>query len=348
MRCNVCKCSHFDVQTGEVNWKRMTNTISDVERLEEHRCAITGHCYRMLGSFSDAEDATQEAMIRAWRGLDRFDGRASVKNWLYRIATNVCLDEIHSRGRRARPVEEGSPFSGTPSIEDLVQRPANVWIEPVADSRALSSDWDPAERAILKQSLRLAFVAALQKLAPKQRAALLLMDVLGFSAAEAADTLDTSIPSINSALQRARAALSDTSFSGSPDLNEAQMETVNRYVAAFEQYDIDALTALLRHDATISMPPYALWFQGHEAIRNWMLGLGCGCRGSRLIPTAACGSPAFAQYRANPEGGHKAWALIILEFPPDLAQDRIVAVNSFLDVEALFPRFGLPLLLPAG
>ena len=194
-----------------------------------------------------------------------------------------------------------------------MQRPANVWIEPISDARALPSDSDPSERAILKQSIRLAFVAALQKLAPKQRAALLLMDVLGFSAAEAAETLDTSVASVNSALQRARAALSDRNFHGSPDLTEPQMEMLNRYVAAFEQYDIDALTTLLRQDATLSMPPYALWFQGPEAIRNWMLGLGCGCRGSRLVPTAACGSPAFGQYRVNPEGGHKAWALIVLE-----------------------------------
>ncbi len=190
----------------------------------------------------------------------------------------------------------------------------------------------------------MAFVAAVQKLAPKQRAALLLIDVLGFSAAEAAETLETSVASVNSALQRARAALSDRNFSASPDLSASQMEMLNRYVAAFEQYDIDALTTLLRQDATLSMPPYALWFQGPEAIRSWMLGLGCGCWGSRLMPAAACGSPAFAQYRPNPEGGHKAWALIVLE----LTDDRIAAVNSFLDVETLFPRFDLPLLLPAG
>ncbi len=322
----------------------MTNTVSDIQHLEAHRSAITGHCYRMLGSFFDAEDAAQEALIRAWKGLDRFDGRASLKNWLYRIATNVCLDEIHSKGRRARPMEEGPPFSGTPSVEDLVQRPASFWIEPISDARALPSGSDPSERAILKQSIRLAFVAALQKLAPKQRAALLLMDVLGFSAAEAAETLETSVASVNSALQRARAALSDKNFSESPDLSEAQMETLNRYVMAFEQYDIEALTALLRQDVTLSMPPYALWFQGPEPIRNWMLGPGCGCRGSRLVATAACGAPAFGQYRVNPQGGHQAWALIVLDF----LDDRIAAVNSFLDVDGLFPRFDLPLFLSAG
>ncbi|HEY4354522.1 MAG TPA: sigma-70 family RNA polymerase sigma factor [Acidobacteriaceae bacterium] len=318
--------------------------VYDIGSLETHRSAIIGHCYRMLGSFYDAEDATQEAMVRAWKGLDRFDGRASLKNWLYRIATNVCLDEIHNKGRRARPIEEGSPFSGTPSLDDLGPRAADEWIEPISDVRALASDADPAERVILKQSIRLAFVAALQKLAPKQRAALLLTDVLGFSAAEAAETLETSVASVNSALQRGRAALSDKNFTSPTDLTKTQQKMLDRYVAAFEQYDIDSLTTLLREDATISMPPYSLWFQGVEAIRAWMLGLGCGCRGSRLQSIEACGSPAFAQYRPDPEGGHKAWAIIVLE----LTEDRIASVNSFLDVENLFPRFGLPLRLPAA
>lgn len=295
----------------------------------------------MLGSFFDAEDATQEAMIRAWKGLDRFDGRASLKNWLYRIATNVCLDEIHDKGRRARPMEEGAPFTGTPTLEDLGPRPATAWIEPISDARALPADADPAERAMLKQSIRLAFVSALQKLAPKQRAALLLVDVLGFSAAEAAETLETSVASVNSALQRARATMSDRSPVAS-EMSDSQREMVNRYVAAFEQYDVEALTTLMREDATVSMPPYSLWFQGREPIRNWMLGLGCGCRGSRLVPVEACGSAAFGQYRADPEGGHKAWALIVLE----LSEEGITAMNSFLDVERLFPRFELPIIFP--
>lgn len=298
----------------------------------------------MLGSFFDAEDATQEALLRAWKSLAQFDGRASLKNWLYRIATNVCLDEIHKRGRRARPIEEGPAFSGTPTMDDLLQRPASEWIEPIADARALPADSDPAERAMLKQSIRLAFVAALQKLAPKQRAALLLVDVLGFSAAEAAETLATSVASVNSALQRARGAISDRPPESSSDLTEAQQELLDRYVAAFERYDVDALTALMRDDATFSMPPYVVWFQGPAAIKDWMLGMGCGCRGSRLLATSACGSPAFAQYRPNPEGGHKAWALIVL----DLSGDQIAAVNTFLDVENLFPRFNFPLLLPAA
>lgn len=322
----------------------MMQTDFDIQNLEAYRSAITGHCYRMLGSFFDAEDATQEALLRAWKSLAQFDGRASLKNWLYRIATNVCLDEIHKRGRRARPIEEGPAFSGTPTMDDLLQRPASEWIEPIADARALPADSDPAERAMLKQSIRLAFVAALQKLAPKQRAALLLVDVLGFSAAEAAETLATSVASVNSALQRARGAISDRPPESSSDLTEAQQELLDRYVAAFERYDVDALTALMRDDATFSMPPYVVWFQGPAAIKDWMLGMGCGCRGSRLLATSACGSPAFAQYRPNPEGGHKAWALIVL----DLSGDQIAAVNTFLDVENLFPRFNFPLLLPAA
>jgi len=320
----------------------MTHTPSDVHHLESYRPAITGHCYRMLGSFFDAEDAAQEAMIRAWKGLPHFDGRASLKNWLYRIATNVCLDEIQSRGRRARPMEEGSPSAGTPSVDHLVQRPAHEWIEPISDARALPSDADPAERAILKQSIRLAFIAALQKLAPRQRAVLLLMDVLGLTAAETAEALDTSVASVNSALQRARAGVSQKPSGGETSLTESQTAMLNRYVAAFERYDIDALTALLCEDATLSMPPYQMWFQGPLPIREWMLGMGCGCRGSRLLPVEACGSPAFAQYRVNPEGGHKAWALIVLE----IAGERIAGMNSFLDVEALFPRFDMPLVLP--
>ena len=319
------------------------SSVLDIQHLESHRPAITGHCYRMLGSFFDAEDATQEAMLRAWKGIDGFDGRASLKNWLYRIATHVCLDEIHNKGRRARPIEEGAPFHGIPSINDLAQRSSSAWIEPIADARALPADADPSERAILKQSIRLAFIAALQKLAPKQRAVLLLADVLGFSASETAETLETSVASVNSALQRARAALTDVSPRNESDLSEAQRSLLNRYVAAFERYDVDALTALLREDATLSMPPYALWFRGPESIGAWMLGPGCGCRGSRLRGVEACGSPAFAQYRVNPEGGHKAWALIVLE----LAGDRIANIQSFLDVETLFPRFGLALLLAA-
>jgi RNA polymerase sigma-70 factor (ECF subfamily) len=315
---------------------------ADYAHLEAHRPVLTGHCYRMLGSTFDADDAVQETMIRAWRSLDQFDGRASMKTWLYRIATNVCLDELKDRGRRARPIEEGSPSSGAPPLESLTQRPGAYWIEPILDSRVLPAEADPSERAMLRQSIRLAFVAALQKLAPKQRAVLLLMEVLGCSAAEAAETLQTSVASVNSALQRARATLGKQNDDEPAELTGAQQGMLKRYVAAFESYDVDGLTALLRHDATFCMPPYSLWLQGPAEVRTWMLGLGSGCRGSRLIPTAACGWPAFAQYRPNPECGHKAWALIVLE----LSGDCISAVNSFLDTESLFPHLDLPLTFP--
>ncbi|MBV8817819.1 MAG: sigma-70 family RNA polymerase sigma factor [Acidobacteriaceae bacterium] len=313
----------------------------DSANLEAHRPALLGHCYRMLGSVFDADDAVQETMVRAWRSWDQFDGRSAVSTWLYRIATNVCLDELKDRGRRARPMEEGSPSAGAPPLESLTQRNREYWIEPILDARVMPADADPAQRAMLRQSIRLAFTAALQHLAPKQRAALLLMEVLGCSASETAEMLGTSVASVNSAVQRARAALAKRSEQEPPNLTEPQKTMVQRYVAAFERYDIDGLTALMREDTTFCMPPYSLWLQGAQEVRTWMLGLGSGCRGSRLVATSACGWPAFAQYRPDPEGGYKAWALIVLE----VSGERICGVNSFLDTEHLFPRFDFPLSL---
>jgi RNA polymerase sigma-70 factor, ECF subfamily len=313
--------------------------IVQLQQIEAQRQALTGHCYRMLGSAIDATDASQETIIRAWKSREHFDGRSSVRTWLYRIATNVCLDEISKRGRRFRPMEErDSAASGTPPPELLVQKPRTHWLEPIADASAIDPDANPAERVIMKQSIRLAFVAALQRLAPKQRAVLLLMEVLGWSAAEVADTLETSIAAVNSALQRARDSLS-TRSEESAELSASQKEMLDQYVAAFEGYDIDQLISLLKKDATFSMPPYELWFQGPEAVRTWMLGMGSGCRGSRLLATAACGSAAFGQYRVNPNGGHKAWALIVLE----LSGNQISGVNTFLDTETVFPHFNLPM-----
>ncbi|MGA9522662.1 MAG: sigma-70 family RNA polymerase sigma factor [Myxococcaceae bacterium] len=309
-----------------------------IAQLEEHRDALTGHCYRMLGSVVDADDAVQETIVRAWRSLDRFDGRASLRTWLYRIATNVCLDALADRNRRARPMEEGP--SGTVDMP-LVMHERTHWLEPVPDVRAIPSDANPSEQVILRQSIRLAFVAALQRLPPKQRAVLLLSEVLGWSSAEIAETLDTSVAAVNSALQRARVTLENQNLREPEPLSDAQQQLLERYVAAFERYDVDGLASLLREDATFSMPPYALWLRGPESVRQWLLGPGIGCQGSRLIPTAACGSPAFGQYRRNPEGGHRPWALVVLE----LSGDRIVGWNSFLDTETLFPRFGLPLAL---
>jgi RNA polymerase sigma-70 factor (ECF subfamily) len=311
--------------------------MATVPELEEHRAALTGHCYRMMGSAADADDAVQETMVRAWRGLSRFEERASLRTWLYRIATRVCLDALADRTARARPMELGPPSS---LDEPLTALPGSSWIEPIPDLLALPPDADPSQLAVLRQSIRLAFVAALQHLPPRQRAVLLLAEVLDWSAAEIADCLDMSVASVNSALQRARATLAtrDLTDSRGP-LSDQQHTLVDRYVDAFERYDIGRLTTLLHEDATLSMPPYRLWLRGHGPIRAWLLGRGAACRGSRLVPTSACGSPAFGQYRpSGPGGRHQPWALVVLE----LSGERIAAINSFLDTEVLFPRFGLP------
>ncbi len=307
---------------------------AQVEQFEQHRPALTGHCYRMLGSTADADDAVQETMIRAWRAIGNFDGRASLRTWLYRIATNVCLDLLADRGTRFRPME--GPAGAVQG--ELVKLPHTHWLEPIPDARALPSDANPAELVILKQSIRLAFVAALQHLPPKQRAVLLLMEVLGWTAAEVAESLDTSTAAVNSALQRARATLAARHTEVPAELSPTQSQLLERYVDAFHAYDVDTLVSLLHEDATFSMPPYALWLRGPHAVHDWLLGHGIGCRGSRLLPTAASGSPAFAQYRAHPDGGHTPWALIVLE----LDGGRIAGWNSFLDTDTLFPQFGLP------
>lgn len=300
--------------------------------LEQHRPALVGHCYRMLGSATDADDAVQETLLRAWRHADGFDGRASLRTWLYRIATNVCLDQLARAKRRERPVEGPR---GT--IDDeLIERPRSHWLEPIPDARALPDDPDPGQLAVLRQSIRLAFVAALQHLPPRQRAALLLKDVLGFSAQETAEALETSVPAINSTLQRARATLKQGELEGAEAaLSEADQALLERYVDAFHRYDVEALTGLLRDDAVLSMPPYTLWLEGPRAIGDWFLGRGIGCKGSTLIPTRACGSPAFGQYRP----GGVPWSLIVLE----LKGGRVASMTHFLDTERLFPRFGLPL-----
>jgi RNA polymerase sigma-70 factor (ECF subfamily) len=310
-------------------------------QLEQHRMALTGHCYRMMGSAVDADDAVQETMVRAWRSLDRFDGRAAPRTWLYRIATNVCLDMLAERSRRVRPTESGPAGTVDDSLDAL---PRTHWLEPVPDARVLPPHADPSELALLRESIRLAFVAALQHLPPRQRAVLLLTEVLGWSASEVAESLETSVASVNSALQRARATIASRNLADTAAaLSDEHSKLLERYVDAFLRYDVDALVALLHQDATLSMPPYTLWLRGHQAIRTWLLGRGSGCRGSRLLPTAACGSPAFGQYRSGGPDGYQPWAIIVLE----LSGGRIAAWNTFLDTETLFPLFGLPRHLPA-
>jgi RNA polymerase sigma-70 factor (ECF subfamily) len=313
------------------------------EDLEGHRRELTAYCYRMLGSGFDAEDAVQETLVRAWRAGQGFEGRSSVRSWLYRIATNVCLDALRGRQRRARPMELGP---SRPPVESSLEGVLSdgSWVSPIADDRVLPPEADPAELAAARDSVRLAFVAALQRLPARQRAVLILCEVLRWQATEVAELLDTSVPAVNSALQRARATLGSVDAEVSPAaVEDDQRELLARYVDAFERYDIDALVRLLRDDAVQSMPPYAMWLQGATDIGRWMLGLGIGCRGSRLIPTSANGSPAFGQYRPDPAGGHAPWALQVIEISGDLVSE----IHAFLDAEELFAAFGLPAHLPA-
>jgi RNA polymerase sigma-70 factor (ECF subfamily) len=316
---------------------------SELERLlEAHRAELTAYAYRMLASPFDAEDAVQETLTRAWRSYDRFEGRAALRSWLYRIATNVCLDLLKGRQRRARPMDLGPAWDiGGPVGGTL---PEVTWVEPVPDGLVTPREADPAEVAVSRETIRLAFVAALQHLPPRQRAALILCEVFRWKAAEAAELLETSVASVNSALQRARATLDATGVAaGDPatEMDDAQRALLARYVEAFEAYDMDALTSLIREDATQTMPPYEIWLRGREAIFAWWVGPGAGCRGSRVLPTvAANGSPAFGQYKPSDSGsGYEPWALQVLE----LEGDRIVELTFFLDTERVFPLFGLPL-----
>jgi RNA polymerase sigma-70 factor (ECF subfamily) len=310
-------------------------------RLEQHRVELTAYCYRMLGSAFDAEDAVQEAMVRAWRSFDRFEGRAALRSWLYRIATNVCLDMLNGRERRARPMDLGP--AREPEAANLNTLPEVAWIEPMPDRRAVPADGDPAEVAVARETIRLAFVAALQHLPPRQRAVLILCEVLRWKASEVAELLDTSVAAVNSALQRARATLEASNVNAAdtpPSVDEADADLLARYVEAFERYDMEALTSLIHEDATQSMPPYDLWLSGRDDILSWWVGPGAGCRGSRVIPTiAANGAPAFGQYKPSPTGaGYEPWALQVLE----IEDGRIVDFTFFLDTDRVFPLFGLP------
>jgi RNA polymerase sigma-70 factor (ECF subfamily) len=309
-------------------------------RLLEHRRELTGYCYRMLGSSFDAEDAVQETMVRAWRGLDRFEGRSALRSWLYRIATNVCMDALSGRQRRALPMDLSGTSWQPVEASLAAKRPADAWVEPVLDRQVVAEDADPAEQAVARESIRLAFVAALQHLPPRQRAVLLLRDVLRWHADEVATLLESTVASVNSALQRARATLAAVGGElDSRPLDPDHRQLLDRYVDAFERYDIEAFVALLHEDATQHMPPFEMWLRGREDIGTWMLGPGSACRNSRLIEVSANGSPAFAQYRPTEAGGHVPWALHVLE----VVDGRIAHVSSFLDLDTgLFVRLGLP------
>jgi RNA polymerase sigma-70 factor (ECF subfamily) len=314
-------------------------------QLEQHRRELTAYCYRMLASPFEAEDAVQETFLRAWRGFERFEGRAALRSWLYRIATNVCLDMLKGRERRARPMDLGPARE---PIEANLKTLAEVtWIQPAPDS-AVVPEGDPAEVAAARETVKLAFVAALQHLPPRQRAVLILCEVLRWQASEVAELLNTSVASVNSALQRARATLEAAEVNeadASSSVDEADAELLARYVAAFEAYDMEALTSLIREDAVQSMPPYDLWLRGRDDIFAWWLGPGIGCRGSRMIPTvSANGAPAFGQYKPSDSGqGYDPWALQVLE----ISDGRIGELTFFLDTETVFPLFGLPARLEA-
>jgi RNA polymerase sigma-70 factor, ECF subfamily len=321
---------------------RATRGSEELEpRLEQYRTELTSYCYRMLGSAFEAEDAVQETLLRAWRSFDRFEGRAALRSWLYRIATNVCLDMLNGAQRRARPIDLSPSKTADAVIGEPL--PEATWIQPIPDGSVLPEDGDPAEVAVARETIRLAFVAALQHLPPRQRAVLILREVLRWKATEVAELLDTTVASVNSALQRARSTLaaSDvTAADRSQPMDDEQRELLARYVDAFERYDLESLTSLLHEDATWSMPPYDLWLRGHLDIKRWCLGPGIGCRGSRLVPTMANGSAAFGQYRpGGPEGSFEPWSLQVIE---GVSAGRIVGISFFLDTATLFPLFGLP------
>jgi RNA polymerase sigma-70 factor (ECF subfamily) len=315
--------------------------------LEKHRTELTGYCYRMLGSAFEAEDAVQDTLVRAWRSYDKFEGRSSLRSWLYRIATNVCLDMLTAGNKRARPVDlsDSTPLAQAA----LSPRPDNTWLEPVPDARVLPTVGDPAEAAVAKESIRLAFMAALQHLPPKQRAVLILREVLAWKASEVAELLGTTVASVNSALQRARATLAEREDKGagaavSDPLDEEQQRLLERYVKAFEGYDMTALTALLHDDAVMTMPPFDLWLTGHDDITGFMTTLGSACAGSRLLPVEVNGLPGFAQYKPDPDaGGFTPWSIQVLE----ISDGRLTGFHFFLDTKRWFPLFGLPLHLEA-
>jgi RNA polymerase sigma-70 factor (ECF subfamily) len=312
--------------------------------LEKHRRELTAYCYRMLGSAFDAEDAVQETMVRAWRSFDRFEGRSSLRSWLYRIATNVCYDQLNGKQRRARPMDLGPSSTADTALGAPLGEA--TWLQPMPDDRMVPTDGDPAEVAEARESVRLAFVAALGHLPARQRAVLILCEVLRWKAEEAAELLETSVASVNSALQRARATLAShdvtpTVTVGSMD--EQQQELVTRYAEAFQAYDMETLVSLLHDDVSMSMPPFDLWLSGPDQVEGWMLGTGSVCRNSRLVPTVANGSPAFGHYHTDDDGVLRPWSLLVLE----ISGDKIAGLNFFLDAESLFPLWGLPAVLDA-
>jgi RNA polymerase sigma-70 factor (ECF subfamily) len=307
------------------------------QELESHRRPLTGYCYRMLGSGSEAEDAVQETMVRAWRAADRLEARAALKSWLYRIASNVCFDMLQGSQRRAQPMDLGPASAAESALGTGL--PEHAWVQPIADARVLGPEADPAQVADSRETLRLAFVAALQHLPPRQRAVLVLREVLRWQASEVAELLETSVASVNSALQRARATLEtlDLDASGPASVGPEQQELLTRYVDAFERYDMTSLVSLLHEDASFSMPPFPLWLRGPDEVSRFMLGQGIHCKGSRLVATSANGGPAVGIYHPAGPGTYEPWAIVVLE----LSGGLIAGLHHFLYPD-LFAEFGLP------
>lgn len=305
--------------------------------LEGLRPALTAHCYQMLGSLSEAEDAVQTSMIKAWRNIDSFRQDASLKTWVYRITTHVCLDMLKGAARRMRPMEEVTMLGHQESALEVM--PSHHWLEPYPTPYHDVMGSDPEQVMVSREHLRLAVVAALQHLPAKQRAALLLTEVLGLSAEEAAQCLECSVSSLNSALQRARSTIESRDMRPTQQISPEDDQFARRFVTAFEAYDLTQLATMMHEDVVLSMPPFSLWLRGVEELVGWFGGRGIECKGSRLVKTCANGELAFGQYRPNADGGHRAWALLVLEREGSL----IRSYNAFLDVGLLFPRFDLPM-----
>jgi RNA polymerase sigma-70 factor (ECF subfamily) len=313
-------------------------------QMQERRHELTGYCYRMLGSAADAEDAVQETFVRAWKGIDRYEGRAALRTWLYKIASNVCFDALAANNRRAMPIDLG------PSTTfDAPLRPPTgeaTWITPIPDAMVISPESDPSVVSQTRETVRLAFIAALQNLPPRQRAVLILREVLGWRAAEVAELLHLTVPAVNSALQRARATLSSRDLEleslDARVADQASEELLARYLDAFERYDMAALTNLLHEDATQSMPPYPMWLKGRDQLLGWMFGPGAGCVGSRLVPVEVNGQPGFAQYR---DGGATPWSIQV----PVFSGSQVIDITYFIETDgSLFASFGLPPQLPSA
>jgi len=305
--------------------------------LEAHRRELTGYCYRMLGAASEAEDAVQETMLRAWRSIDGFEGRSSLRSWLYRIANHVCVDMHRSPQRRARPMDMG-PSTATVDVVLGPQQPEHVFVQPVADERVIDVDGDPADVATARESIRLAFVAALQHLPAKQRSALILCEVLRWPATEVAELLDTSVASVNSALQRARTTLASVPRASlDTTVDPAHEALLARYVEAFERYDIDTLVTLLRDDVVLSMPPWDMWLVGPSELAAWFVGEGRVCQNGRLLPIDVNGTAGFGNYHFVRPGLWEPFAIQVIE----VAGGKIVGHHNFLYPER-FADFGLP------